>query len=68
MEEMLKYLKALTLFQLQNSNGDDAPAPLKTEILLSRAGFKNKEIAELLGKTENAVALTIHRAKKTSSK
>ena len=35
----------------------------KPEILLNKAGLKNKEIAESLGKKETAVAKAISRAK-----
>ena len=52
MDEMIKYLKALTFLQLQSMSGGSAYS--RPEFLLHRAGFKNREIAELLGKKEDA--------------
>ncbi len=66
MDEMIKYLKALTFLQLQQLSGSSAFA--KPELLLHKAGFKNKEIAELLGKKEGAVAMAIQRAKQAATK
>jgi DNA-directed RNA polymerase specialized sigma24 family protein len=61
MEEMVKYLKALTSLQLQAVTGGAAYA--KPEWLLERAGFTHKEIAQMLGKTQHAVSKSISRAK-----
>lgn len=61
MDEMVKYLKALTFLQLQAVTGGSAYQ--KPELLLERAGFTHKEIAETLGKTAAAVAKTLSRAK-----
>lgn len=61
MEEMIKYLKALTFLQLQTVTGGSAYR--KPELLLERAGFTHKEIADILGKTAAAVAKTVSRAK-----
>jgi hypothetical protein len=61
MDEMVKYLKALTFLQLQSVTGGGAFS--KPELLLERAGFTMKEIGELLGKKEGAVAKTIQRAR-----
>jgi DNA-directed RNA polymerase specialized sigma24 family protein len=61
MDEMVKYLKALTFLQLQAVTGGSAYQ--KPELLLERAGFKHKEIADMLGKTAVAVAKTLSRAK-----
>ena len=66
MEEMLKYLRALTFLQLQNISGGAAYA--KPEWLLERAGFSHKEIAEMLGKTHHAVSKTISRARTNARK
>lgn len=70
MEELAKYLKALLLLQLNNaattgstSGGASQPGAAKAEVLLSRAGFTHREIADMLGKTTTAVAKTISRAK-----
>jgi len=62
MDEMVKYLKALTFLQLQAITG--GAAYRKPEQLLERAGFTHKEIGEMLGKTQNAVTLSLMRAKK----
>ena len=61
MDEMLKYLKALTFLQLQTLTG--GAAYQKPEQLLERAGFAHKEIADMLGKSPNAVTKTITRAR-----
>jgi phage regulator Rha-like protein len=61
MEEMLKYLRALTLLQLQNMTGGAAYS--KPEWLLERAGFNHREIAEMLGKTHHAVSKSISRTR-----
>ncbi len=63
---MIKYLKALTFLQLQSMSGASAFA--KPELLLHRAGFKNKEIADLLGKKEGAVQMAVTRAKAAAAK
>ena len=61
MEELVKYLRALVFLHAQSLN--DAEPPSKPEIVLSRAGLSYPEIAEILGKTEAAVAKTVQRAK-----
>jgi DNA-directed RNA polymerase specialized sigma24 family protein len=65
MEEMTKYLKALVYLQVQALAG--ASAFGKPELLLNKAGFKNREIAEMLGKKESAIAKSISRAKQSAS-
>ncbi len=59
MEELVKYLKALTFLQLQamTSGAFDKP-----EVLLSKAGFSHKEIADLLDKSYAAVAKAVSRS------
>lgn len=64
MEELLKYMKALVYLQVQSLAGSSAFG--KPEILLQKAGFKIREIAEILGKKEPAVAKTLSRAKHNS--
>jgi DNA-directed RNA polymerase specialized sigma24 family protein len=61
MEELSKYLKALVFLQAQAFN--DAERPPKPEILLARAGLNYAEIADILGKSEAAVAKSVQRAK-----
>jgi hypothetical protein len=60
MEDIVKYLKALVFLQVNQQTGGTAAKP---EVLLQKAGLKVKEIAEILGKKENAVGMTISRAK-----
>lgn len=64
MDELVKYMKALVFLQVQAIAGSSAFG--KPELLLHQAGFKNREIAEILGKKEPAVAKTISRAKQNS--
>jgi len=58
--DLLKYLKALLVLEIQRLNAVEEPA--KPEILLARAGLNAREIAELLGKNSTAVAKAIQRA------
>lgn len=59
--ELLKHLRALLLLQM--AQAPDHNTAQKAELLLSRAGFAIKEIAQLVGKNESTVGVTIHRAK-----
>lgn len=65
MEDIAKYLKALVYLQVNQQSGGGFGKP---EVLLHRAGFKHKEIADILGKKEAAVAKTVSRAKSASGK
>jgi predicted transcriptional regulator len=56
-EELIKHLKALVLLELQR--GDIA----QPEVLLARAGYTHREIAEMIGKSQMAVSKAISRAK-----
>ena len=59
MEELVKYLRALVLFEIQTrTDTDEANKP---EIVLYRAGFSNKEIGDLLNKNSASVAKAISR-------
>lgn len=62
-DEVIKYLRANLLIQLRKlaGNGDE---DIKPEVLLNQAGFSNQEIADLLGKSHNAVKLIVFRSKK----
>lgn len=62
MEELEKYMKALLLVQLDAAK--DGGEPTNPAILLSRAGFTNPEIAELLNRNREAVKTAVLRAKK----
>jgi len=58
--ELLKYLKANLLLQLNEPNN------IKPELLLHRAGFEISEIASLLNKEYKTVHMSISRAAKKS--
>ena len=60
------YLKALVYLQAQTLS-EEGPK-VKAEVLLARAGLAYKEIAEVLGKKEMAVAKAVNRAKHSSKK
>jgi len=60
--ELVKYLRALLLFQVQGL--DKTRDPIKPEILLSRAGLNAREIGDLLDKNSAAVTKAIQRAEK----
>jgi hypothetical protein len=63
--ELLKCTKALLLVQLRAVNNDEDP--IKPEVVMARAGFATREIAELLGKTSAAVAKAVQRAGKQAA-
>lgn len=67
MEELVRYMRALIMLQIHapqaaNTSAGNTSA-VKPEVLLARAGFPHKEIADMMGKTQGAVAKTISRAK-----
>lgn len=64
MDELIKYMKALVYLQVQAIAGNSAFG--KPDVLLHKAGFKYREIGEILGRTEDAVKKSILRAKKNS--
>jgi DNA-directed RNA polymerase specialized sigma24 family protein len=66
MEELVKYMRALTFLQLQALTGADTFG--KPELLLSKAGFTQKEIAGLLEKKESAVSMAISRARASATR
>ena len=61
-DEIIKYLKANLLLQIQGMGGDEKK-DVKLEVLLNRAGFTFQEIADILGRNYEAVKATIRRAK-----
>jgi hypothetical protein len=61
-EELVKFMKALVLLQIQGISKSDSP--VKPELVLARAGLNPREIAELLGKNTGAVAKAIQRSGK----
>ena len=63
MDELIKYMRALVLLQVHAPTPAGASAGPKPEVLLARAGFPHKEIADLLGKSAGAVAKSVSRAK-----
>ena len=66
MEELVRYLKALTFLQLQVLSGVETFG--KPELLLKQAGFTQQEIAELLGKKRSAVSMALARSKTPKKK
>jgi DNA-directed RNA polymerase specialized sigma24 family protein len=64
LKDLAKSTKALLLVQLQAQGEPDQRE--KPEVLMARAGFAAREIAELLGKNPAAVAKTIQRAGKAA--
>ena len=66
MEELAKYLRALLLLQISTLPEDTAKsgrAVPKVDVLLADAGFSQKEISDMLGKSGAAVAKAIYRAR-----
>jgi IS30 family transposase len=62
--ELTKYMKGILAVQVHSLiKVDDS---IKPEVLLARAGMSAREIAEILGKSQAAVAKTIERAKKAT--
>jgi DNA-directed RNA polymerase specialized sigma24 family protein len=60
LKELAKSMKAMLLVQLQAQLAPDDRE--KPEVLLSRAGFAAREIADLLKKSQAAVAKSIQRS------
>jgi hypothetical protein len=60
-DELVKYMKALLLLQLHTNEEGLA---MKPEVLLAKAGFAHKEIADLLGKNQAAVSKAISRSQR----
>jgi hypothetical protein len=59
MDELIKYMRALVALQVRSIS--ETQPGVKLEPILSAAGFSHREIADLLGKTQAAVAKTISR-------
>jgi hypothetical protein len=51
--ELIRCVRALVYLQLQQMTGE--AAPLKSEVLLERAGLSKKEIADILDKKLKAI-------------
>lgn len=66
MDELIKYVRALVILQLQQMAGEGASQ--KPELLLSDAGFSHAEIAEMLKKKPGAIAKSISRARQAQQK
>lgn len=64
--ELLKYLKALVYLQAVQLSGEGHA--MKSEVLLARAGLPSREIANILGKTEHAVAKAVSRARSSTQR
>jgi DNA-directed RNA polymerase specialized sigma24 family protein len=62
LKDLARSTRALLLLQLQAQLKPEHQE--KPEILMSRAGFGPREIAELLGKSRSAIAKSIQRGGK----
>ena len=66
MEELVRYMRAMVLLQLQTtqvlSANSESPT-FKPEVVLANAGFNARDIATMLGKSQAAVAKAISRAR-----
>jgi DNA-directed RNA polymerase specialized sigma24 family protein len=71
MQELIRYARALLLLELKKmeveAQAGKSPA-IRAELLLADAGFGNKEIADLTGKTYGAVNKAISRARAARAK
>lgn len=68
MEELAKYLRAMLLLDIwtaQETAARSGAAAPKLEVLLADSGFATKEVADLLGKSQAAVAKAISRGRST---
>lgn len=65
--QTVKYLRAMVYLQLQDQAGGASTFRGKPELLLAKAGFKAREIGDILGKKESAVAKAISRARLVSA-
>jgi DNA-directed RNA polymerase specialized sigma24 family protein len=65
MEELIRYMRALVLLQVQESLriGDPEHSAIRPEVLLADAGFSAREIADMVAKTPAAVAKAISRGR-----
>jgi DNA-directed RNA polymerase specialized sigma24 family protein len=62
MDELIKYMRALVALNAQELS--EPEERVRPEYLLARSGLPAREIAELLGKSQAAVAKAIQRAGK----
>ena len=58
--DLTKYLRALVALQIHTSSKEELP---RMELALSGAGFSAREIADLTGRSQAAVAKALSRAK-----
>jgi DNA-directed RNA polymerase specialized sigma24 family protein len=66
MDELLRYMKAMVLLQLDMAQRQaaDSKGPLfRPELLLAQAGFAARDIATMVDKSPAAVAKAISRAR-----
>lgn len=63
-EELLKCSKALVLMEIRKASKPEEQ--VKPEVVLARVGFTAREIAEMVGKNQAAVAKAIQRGGKAA--
>jgi hypothetical protein len=61
MDELIKYVRALVYLQAQSMVVEGSTA--QADFLLSKAGLSHREIGEILGRTEQAIAKSVSRAR-----
>jgi hypothetical protein len=66
MDELIKYLRALVYLQARQLSGE--AMAVKTEILLANAGLSYREISDMTGKSEPAIAKAVSRGRLSNKK
>jgi DNA-directed RNA polymerase specialized sigma24 family protein len=66
MDELIKYLRALVYLQARQLSGE--ATAIKTEILLANAGLSYREISDMTGKSEPAIAKAVSRERLSNKK
>ena len=66
MDELIKYLRALVYLQARQLSGE--AMAVKIEILLANAGLSYREISDMTGKSEPAIAKAVSRERLSNKK
>ena len=66
MDELIKYMRALVYLQARQLSGE--ATAIKTEILLANAGLSYREISDMTGKSEPAIAKAVSRGRLSNRK